>query len=67
MGANFGCFALALARIAGPKGKVHAFEAQRVIFDMLCGSVALNGLTQVFCHHVAVGDREGVIEVPQFD
>jgi FkbM family methyltransferase len=29
--------------------------------------VALNGLTQVFCHHVAVGDREGVIEVPQFD
>jgi len=67
VGANFGCFALALARIAGPKGKVHAFEAQRVIFDMLCGSVALNGLTQVFCHHVAVGDREGMIEVPQFD
>jgi FkbM family methyltransferase len=67
VGANFGCFSLALAPLAGPHGQVHAFEAQRVIFNMLCGSVALNGLTNVHCHHVAVGDHEGRIEVPQFD
>ena len=67
IGANFGVFTLALARCVGPRGKVHAFEPQRVLFHMLAGSVALNSLTNVFCHHLAVGDREGSVEIPQFD
>ena len=67
IGANFGSYTLALARCVGPRGKVHAFEPQRIIFNMLAGSVALNSLTNVFCHHVALGDREGKLEIPQFD
>lgn len=67
IGANFGCFSLALSRIAGPNGKVHAFEAQRIIFNMLCGSVALNAITNVHCYNVAIGDHEGTVEIPQFD
>lgn len=67
VGANFGTYSLGLVRAIGAGGKVHAFEAQRVIFNMLAGSVALNGLTNVHCHNMAVGDREGTIPVPQFD
>ena len=67
IGANFGTYTLALAQCVGPRGKVHAFEPQRIIFHMLAGSVALNSLGNVFCHHVALGEREGRVEVPQFD
>ncbi len=67
IGANFGTYSLALARFVGPLGRVHAFEPQRIIFNMLAGSVALNSLTNVFCHHLALGDRQGKIEIPQFD
>jgi FkbM family methyltransferase len=67
VGANFGTYTLALARLVGAKGKVHAFEPQRILFQMLAGSVALNSLTNVFCHHLALGEREGRLEIPQFD
>jgi FkbM family methyltransferase len=66
-GANFGAFSLGLVRAVGPRGKVHAFEAQRVLFNMLAGSIALNSLLNVYCYHVALGDHEGVVEIPQFD
>lgn len=65
VGANFGAFTLGLASIVG--AEVHAFEPQRIIFNMLAGSVALNSLTNVYCYHMAVGDREARIEIPQFD
>ncbi len=66
-GANFGTYALASAAVVGPLGRVHAFEPQRLIYNMLCGSVALNALTNVICHNVALGDQTGLIECPQFD
>lgn len=67
VGANFGSFALAFSKVVGERGKVHAFEAQRIIFNMLVGSVALNSVMNVFCYNMAVGDKEGRIEIPQFD
>jgi FkbM family methyltransferase len=67
VGANFGTFALGLARALGPNGKVHAFEPQRIIYNLLVGSVALNSLTNVYCYNVALGNTEGQVEIPQFD
>lgn len=67
IGANFGTYSIALARAVGPRGKVHAFEPQRLIYNLLVGSVALNSFTHVHCHHMAVGDHVGRIEIPQFD
>src|SRR5215472_8442470 len=63
VGANVGTHALAFARAVGSLGAVHAFEPQRIIFNMLCGSIALNS----HCYNMAVGDRQGSIEIPQFD
>jgi FkbM family methyltransferase len=67
VGANFGTYTMALARSVGPNGKIHAFEPQRLIFNLLVGSVALNSLTNVYCHNVALGNREDRIEIPQYD
>ena len=67
IGANIGVHAVALAELVGPKGRVHAFEAQRIVFQMLAGNLALNSLENVFCHHQAVGAAPGRIPIPQFD
>jgi FkbM family methyltransferase len=67
VGANFGTYTLAFARAVGSHGKVHAFEPQRLIYELLVGSVAINSLANVYCHHVALGDREDKVEVPQYD
>jgi FkbM family methyltransferase len=67
IGASFGSFALALSKLVGERGNVHAFEPQRIIFNMLAGSVALNSLMNVHCYNMAVGNREDRIEIPQFD
>lgn len=56
VGANIGTHSLALGKIFGDKILIHAFEAQRQIYNMLCGTIALNGLTNIYCHNFAVSD-----------
>jgi len=63
VGACFGTWAIALAPICKT---VHVFEPQRILFNMICGSVALNSFEHVYCHNVAIG-RHAQIPVPQFD
>ena len=67
IGANLGTHTVFLAKAAGPSGTLHAFEPQRVIFQILCANVALNALTNVFTHHAAVGRESGMITVPRID
>jgi FkbM family methyltransferase len=43
---------------------VIAFEPQRIIFQMLCGNVAINAIENVVAHNMAVGRRAGSITVP---
>jgi FkbM family methyltransferase len=64
IGANVGTFSFALRPHCAA---IHAFEAQRIIFNMLCGSVAINGWSNVFCYNVAMTDTYSKIKVPQFD
>lgn len=56
VGANIGTHTVALARHFDTKISVRAFEAQRHIYHILCGNVALNGLDNVMCEHLAVSD-----------
>jgi FkbM family methyltransferase len=70
VGANIGAHTLAFAKFAPGRVAIRAFEAQRQIYYMLCGNVAINGLRDVHCHHVAVGRRGGEvleIELPDYD
>lgn len=67
VGANIGTHTVPLANRVGMGGRVFAFEAQRVIFNMMAGNCAFNGCLNVFAEHVALGDRAGWIGVPPVD
>lgn len=64
VGANIGSHSLALAKEFGEKIKIRAFEAQREIFYMLCGTISINNLSNVHCYNVAVSDgAEELMEI----
>lgn len=68
IGANFGLYALAFARVLRERGGVcHAFEAQRIIADMVGGTAVLNGVENLHIHHVAVGNENIQIPIPRYD
>ena len=54
-GANIGVHTLALVAIRRDEGKVFAFEAQRLIHQLLCANAAINSLNQAVCVHAALG------------
>ncbi|HUT37493.1 MAG TPA: FkbM family methyltransferase [Planctomycetota bacterium] len=66
-GANIGAHTVPLARRVGPAGVVHAFEPQRVLFQLLCANVALNSLLNVRCRHAALGEARGTLRLPALD
>jgi FkbM family methyltransferase len=63
-GANIGAHTVPFSRLVGERGAVHALEPQRIVFQTLCANVALNSLTNVHCHHAAVGDQPGLVFIP---
>ena len=67
IGANMGAHTPSLAKMVGASGAVHAFEPQRILFQILCANVAINALTNVYTYHAAVGREAGTIVVPKLD
>lgn len=61
VGANMGAHTLALAGLAGT---VVAFEPQRIVFQVLCGNLALNSVANVVAIPAAVGEQEGRTHIP---
>lgn len=56
-GANIGFFTVPVAqRIKHRGGRLVSFEPQRQLFNALSGSLALNGLDNVFLHNMGLGD-----------
>jgi FkbM family methyltransferase len=66
-GANIGAHTLVLSKQVGPRGKVYAFEPQRVVFQTLCANLALNSITNVHARCEAVSNAIGTIMVPALD
>ncbi len=59
IGAFIGSHTVYFAQRVGPRGRVYAFEPQRHAFQMLCGNVALNALTNVTCLPCVVSREAG--------
>jgi len=59
VGANIGWFSLLAARLTGPRGRVHAFEANSRTFGLLRENLSLNLAANVEAHLVAVGEAAG--------
>jgi FkbM family methyltransferase len=67
VGANVGAHTVAVAGLVGPRGRVIAFEPQRLAYYCLCANVALNNLHHVVCHQAAAGRSAGFLVVPDLD
>ena len=67
IGANIGVHTLFFSELAGPRGRVHAFEAQRIVYQMMMGNLALNSIENVHGYGVAVGRAPGTLKLPPVD
>ncbi|MBX3498804.1 MAG: FkbM family methyltransferase [Alphaproteobacteria bacterium] len=66
-GASIGAFSVPMARRVGPDGWVLAAEPQRLVHQMLCANVAVNGLANVVAHWCGLGAAPGEAVVPPLD
>lgn len=66
-GSNLGAHTLALGAAVGPGGRVHAFEPQKLINELLTWNVKANGLDQITVHRAAVGSEPGELPLPDVD
>jgi FkbM family methyltransferase len=67
VGGNIGVNTVPLAMRVGAAGRVIAFEPQRIVHQMLCANLALNGLANVVALWAAAGAAPGSIRVPPVD
>lgn len=58
IGAHMGSWTLIMAQHAR---EVHAFEPQRLIYQQLCGNVALNGLSNVYAYNIGLDEQPGTL------
>jgi FkbM family methyltransferase len=62
IGANVGWFSIVASNAIGPGGSVHAFEPQPGIAAMFRASLAMNGISNVTVHEVALSDADGTAD-----
>ena len=70
LGANVGAYSLALSKEYGSNIFIRAFEAQRQIYNMLCGTMALNEISNVYCYNNAISEFNGQmlqLQLPDYD
>jgi FkbM family methyltransferase len=67
VGADIGVQTLFFAKKLGPAGCVLAFEPRRLVYQTLCGNMAINSITNVHCWNAAVGAAAGEVHVPRVD
>jgi protein O-GlcNAc transferase len=63
VGANFGVYAVAIARAVGPEGRVWAFEPTPETAAYLERTLALNGCSNATLIRAAVSDHEGTVHL----
>jgi FkbM family methyltransferase len=67
VGANIGAHTVYFSKAVGARGRVFAFEPQRVLHQILCGNIALNACTNVTAVHAGLGAESGSVAVPAID
>ncbi|MEM7524907.1 MAG: FkbM family methyltransferase [Pseudomonadota bacterium] len=67
VGANLGTHTVWFAKQVGPRGRVYAYEPQRLLFQTVCANVALNDLNNVIALPAAAGSAPGRGVMPEID
>lgn len=66
VGANIGTFTSWMSK-AFPNGKIYSFEPQRLIFQIICGNMAINNIDNVYLYNAALGKENKVLEIQEPD
>jgi len=66
IGANMGSHSVDMARACAP-GPFYAFEPQQLLFQILCGNLAMNNVTNAVAFPDACGADEGEAIIPAID
>lgn len=66
IGANIGTYSTWLAKMY-PQGKIYCFEPQRLVFQILCGNLALNNIDNVYAYNYGLADSDNLIEISEPD
>ncbi|KQP93976.1 hypothetical protein ASF55_18825 [Methylobacterium sp. Leaf119] len=67
VGAHQGTHTVSFSNSVGATGRVFAFEPQRLMYQNLCASLALNSIENVSAFNVAVGGAPGKVKIAEFD
>ena len=67
VGSNIGTYTTWLAKLL-PQGTIYCFEPQRLVFQILCGNLAINNLDNCHTYNLALGaeDTSIVVEEPDY-
>jgi len=65
VGANIGAHSVHLAKLVGENGGLVAFEPRRMMYQMLCANLALNGIQNTDAQCVAIGAAPGEAALPR--
>ena len=57
LGANIGALTIPISKIIGSRGKLFALEPVRLIFQMLCGNLAINSCSNTYCYNVGAANQ----------
>ena len=60
-GANIGAHSVFIGRDLCPAGTLYAFEPRRILYQMLCANLMLNGVGNVEAFQLALGESEGAM------
>lgn len=63
IGANVGCFSAIASLAVGSNGRVYAFEPDPKNFSYLQKTAEFSPYRNIFCHQVAISDKEGFTEL----
>lgn len=67
-GTNIGFVTIPLAqRLRNTQARIIGFEPQRQLFNALCGTLALNSLTNCYLHNCGIGDKADRAILPDVD
>lgn len=66
IGSNIGSHTVPLAKFLS-EGQIIAAEPQRLIHQVLCANLILNGVNNVWTYNAAVGAQTGTVMVPEID
>ena len=68
VGANIGTYTTWVSQ-GFPKGKIYSIEPQRLVFQILCGNLAINNIENVYAHNIAFSDSNGFLNLqePNYD